>query len=82
MESRLQCGEATSAVDDRVVYASVSLDGRSLSHRWLSAGLDVPGRYSPALQHGQTTAATSCRLSPVCGGVQKYSEIQNRQKNK
>jgi len=51
MESRLQCGGATSGMDDRVVYASENLDGCSLSHRWLDAGLDVPGRYSPALQH-------------------------------
>ena len=69
MESRLQCGGATSDVDDRVVYASVSLDGCSLSHRWLAAGLDVPGHYSPALQHGQTTTAVPANY--------KTDKIQN-----
>ena len=77
MQSRLQCGGATSHVDDRVVYASVSQDGCSLSHRWLAAGLNVPGRYSPALQHGQTTAAASCQLSPAYEGVQRYSELRH-----
>ena len=72
MESRLQCGGATSDV----VYTSVSVVGCSLSHRWLAAGLDVPGRYSPALQHGQTTAAVSCRLSPVYEGVQRCSKLR------
>jgi len=65
MES-LQCGGATSDVDDRVVYASVSLDGCSLSHRWLAAGLDVPGRYSPALQHCQTTATVIGDTKACC----------------
>ena len=35
----------------------------------------MPGRYSPALQHGQTTAAASCHLSPVYEGVQRYSKL-------
>ena len=77
MESCLQCGGAASDVDDRMVYASVSLDGCSLSHRWLAAGLDMPECYSPALQHSQTTADASCRLSPVYEGVQRYSKVRH-----
>ena len=72
MESRLQCGGATSDMDDRVVYASVSLDGCSLSHRWLAAGLDVPGRYSPSL----TTSPNNCsRLLSIISCIWGSPEV-------
>jgi len=75
MESRLQCGGATSDVDDRVVYASVSLDGCSLSHRWLAAGLDVLGRYSPALQHGWSS--TCMIMSSALNGGWSVTVLHN-----